>query len=354
MEIAFPYGTFKSTIGTYYDSSTTTNGCDSIHSTVLTINPTYNISDLAIAICNGDSISIYGTFRSTAGTYYDSSTTVNGCDSIHSTVLTVNPTYSITDPAIAICNGDSISIYGTFRSVGATYYDNLTTTNGCDSIHSTVLTVNPAYNISDPGVSICNGDSAIIYGTFRTTAGTYYDSLTTVDGCDSIHSTVLSVNPNPSKPAITQNGNTLSSTTANSYQWFFNGDTIIGATSQFYTATQSGFYTVTIFDNNGCSSTSDPLSVTISNIQEIESVYGLKIYPNPNTGQFVVEMNIPQTGNYLIKLFNSLGQEIFTTELKKFNGIYKKQLDLRKYQTGIYDFQLITDKGTVNKKIILE
>ena len=97
---------------------------------------------------------------------------------------------------------------------------------------------------------------------------------------------VFSVNPNPSKPTITQNGDTLSSTTANSHQWFFNGDTIPEETNQFYTAMQSGFYMVSITDANGCSATSDPLSVTISNIQEIESVYGLKIYPNPNTGVF--------------------------------------------------------------------
>jgi len=155
----------------------------------------YNITDPDLTICNGDSIAIYGIYRSAADTYYDSLLTVNGCDSVHSTVLNVNQTYSITDPALTICSSDSIAIYGIYRSVADTYYDSLLTVNGCDSVYSTVLNVNPVYNISDPGVGICSGDSALIYGTYQSVGGTYYDSLLSVDGCDSVHSTVLTVNP---------------------------------------------------------------------------------------------------------------------------------------------------------------
>ena len=136
---------------------------------------------------------IYGTYRSTAGTYYDSLTTIDGCDSVHSTALTVNPTYNVTDPAVSICSGDSALIYGAYQNVSGIYYDSLTTVDGCDSIHSTVLSVDSAYNIADPAIGICNGDSALIYGVYRSTAGTYYDSLTTVCGSDSVHSTILSV-----------------------------------------------------------------------------------------------------------------------------------------------------------------
>ncbi|MBL4658102.1 MAG: PKD domain-containing protein, partial [Flavobacteriales bacterium] len=68
---------------------------------------------------------------------------------------------------------------------------------GCESPATpVVITVNPEYNIIDPAITICTGDSISIYGTFRSTAATYYDSLLTIgDGCDSVHSVVLSLDP---------------------------------------------------------------------------------------------------------------------------------------------------------------
>ncbi|MBA7547158.1 hypothetical protein ES705_39560 [subsurface metagenome] len=55
-----------------------------------------------------------------------------------------------------------------------------------------------------------------------------------------------------------------------------------------------------------------------------------------------------------IKIINNLGQTIFTEELKLFKGIYKKQLDLNAYKTGIYNLQLYFDELMITKKIIKE
>ncbi|MBA7562125.1 hypothetical protein ES708_03774 [subsurface metagenome] len=312
------FGTCQKTDGTYYDSSITANGCDSITTTTLIVNLTYNITDPTVSICSGDSALIYGAFRAIAGIYYNSLTTIDGCDSVHSTILIVDSVYSISDPEVSICDGDTALIYVAYRTAAGTYYNSLTTVAGCDSVHSTVLTIKPTYSISDPAIAICSGYSTLIYGTYRTTAGTYYDSLTKVDGCDSIHLTVLSINPNPSKPTIIQNGNTLSSTTANS-----------------------------------CSAISASLSVTISSIREYESIYGLKIYPNPNTGEFNIVMNITQAENLELKIVSNLGQVLFKEKLRRFKGIYEKQLDLNKYPVGIYNLLLINKKGVINKQIII-
>ncbi|MBW8050396.1 MAG: hypothetical protein FVQ77_08680, partial [Cytophagales bacterium] len=105
--------------------------------------------------------------------------TPGSCSSI---AITVNPTYDIVDAPVSICDGSSIMIYGIFRSVAGTYFDSLTTINGCDSVHSTVLTLDPTYNIVDAPVSVCDGSSIMIYGISRSAAGTYYDSLLTGAG----------------------------------------------------------------------------------------------------------------------------------------------------------------------------
>ncbi|MBW8049229.1 MAG: T9SS type A sorting domain-containing protein [Cytophagales bacterium] len=205
-------------------------------------------------------------------------------------------------------------------------------------------TFNPGTGANDyvDATSIQSDGKIIIGGRFTSYNGTGRNRIARLLNCF------------PSIPTITQNGDTLSSSTANSYQWFFNGDTIPGETSQIYTATQSGFYMVSITDANGCSAASDSLSVTISSIKEYKSIYGLKIYPNPNTGEFNIVMLVPNEVRELqLKIVNNLGQVLFREKLKQFKGIYEKQLDLNKYPAGIYKLQLISKKGVINKQIII-
>ncbi|MBN4051613.1 hypothetical protein JYU16_02250, partial [bacterium AH-315-M05] len=190
----FLEGSYQTTASTYYDTLTAVNGCDSIITTTLTVNPTYSDTTFDIAICGGDSVLIFGIYRTIAGTYYDSSSTINGCDSMTATTLIVNPVYS-TPVSTNICTGDSILLQGSYQTTAGAYYDTLTTVNGCDSITATTLLVNPVYSNTTPDDAICSGDSALIFGAYRFTAGTYYDSLTTVNGCDSITATTLVVNP---------------------------------------------------------------------------------------------------------------------------------------------------------------
>jgi len=224
-----------------------------------------------------------------AGTYTISLiANYESCSDSSSVIITVNPTYSYSDPAVDICNGDSMMIFGNYQTTAGTYYDSLITVNGCDSIHSVVLMANPIYSISDSPLDICNGDSVLIYGTYRNTAGTYYDSLTTIDGCDSTFTTNLTV------------------------------DTCVG-------------------------------------IHNFEFINGLKIYPNPNTGKFNIEMDIAEAENFELRIFNNLGQEIFTEKLTQFKGIYEKEIDLSTYAAGLYNLQLSSgNERIISNKIVFE
>ena len=81
-------------------------------------------------------------------------------------------------------------------------------------------------------------------------------------------------------PNITANNNTLACDLSGyTYQWYFNGNIIDDAASQFYQTTQSGFYTVEI-SSAGCSETSAILNHTYIGIDLIAQVQ-LRIYPNP-------------------------------------------------------------------------
>jgi len=185
--------------GTYYDTLISITGCDSIIVTELTVNPVYSINNLQ-TICNGGSYNFNGNSYTTEGIYYDTLVSINGCDSVIITELTVYPVYSISNPQ-TICNGSSYTINGNSYTTEGIYYDTLASINSCDSVIITELTVFPVYSISNPQ-TICNGSSYTINGNSYTTAGIYYDTLTTVNGCDSIIITALTVDSLSSEPTI--------------------------------------------------------------------------------------------------------------------------------------------------------
>ena len=121
------------------------------------------------------------------------------------------------------------------------------------------------------------------------------------------------VNPSPLPPTITQNENTLTSSPANSYQWYFNDTLIPGATEQSYICTQNGQYSVEVANEHGCTSKSNTISITDVGIVETRHAASpLRIYPNPTTGQLTIEYTdgarpVP-TMDYTI--FNVVGQVV--------------------------------------------
>ena len=185
-----------------------------------------------------------------------------------------------------------------------------------------------------------------------TLATNYVVIITDSNSCSSSDSVLISVNPLPSTPIITQNGNILSTGVATTYQWFLNGSPIAGATGQSHTATVSGLYSVEITNSNACSAISSSLNVTLTNIFETTNNIEAIIYPNPNNGVFTLEINVAETQDIEIKIINVIGQEIFFDKLTQVNGSYKTEINQLNSSSGIYFLQIKTDKQLITRKII--
>ena len=178
--------------GTYTQTLQTVNGCDSIVTLTLTINPVASTTFTA-AICEGTSYTENGFNISEAGTYTQNLQTINGCDSIVTLNLTINPVANTTLSA-AICEGTTYTENGFNVSEAGTYMQNLQTIDGCDSIVTLNLSVNPVAN-TNLAVAICEGSTYSENGFNASEAGTYTQNLQTVNGCDSIVKLTLTVNP---------------------------------------------------------------------------------------------------------------------------------------------------------------
>jgi gliding motility-associated-like protein len=181
-----------STAGIYRDTLTNVAGCDSIVMLTLAVQSILTTS-LSQSICAGSRTVFGGQTISTAGTYMDTLTSASGCDSIITLTLSVTP-IATTSISQTICGGSSIVFNGQAISTAGVYRDTLTNAAGCDSIVTLTLSLTPVSTTSI-SQSICIGSSVVFNGQTISTAGTYLDTLTGAAGCDSIVTLTLSVIP---------------------------------------------------------------------------------------------------------------------------------------------------------------
>lgn len=156
--------------------------------------------------------------------------------------------------------------------------------------------------------------------------------------CAVSHTQQVTVFALPQQPAINVNGDTLTTTTAATYQWFFNGTVINGATQNNYVLAQSGWYSVGIADANGCSAMSDSVYVSAVGINEYANAYTqCYVYPNPVTEDLYIQ-TITQPGTYLhIELTDMTGrklQTIFTGKVE--THISKYNVNMSSFAKGVY------------------
>jgi|GEM_PF-4717426 len=159
-------------------------------------------------------------------------------------------------------NWDGSGSSGTFST------DTLLAANGCDSVVITQTTYVPLKTDSVQ-ISICESDSIYAGGAFQTQVGIYSDTFTTSNGCDSILTTELTVIPAAQCSASCnasfaytnqQNVYTFQSTSTGNmlnYFWTFGDGNTSSQQNPTHTYTIPGTYNVclAITHTSGCSDT---------------------------------------------------------------------------------------------------
>ncbi len=161
------------------------DGCDSVLTLHLKVHPVYD-TVLYDSVCPSARYARYGFHLSDvreSGTYRRLLHTVHGCDSVVTLELYVYPTYFYPRRE-NICEGDTFVFRGRRLYESGTYYDSLTTVHGCDSVYCLYLTVHPVYDVRLSGI-LCEGTTYSRYGFNVTTPGGHYLYLKTVARCDS-------------------------------------------------------------------------------------------------------------------------------------------------------------------------
>ena len=147
---------------------------------------------ISATICQGSVYTENNFNVSEAGVYTQNLQTINGCDSTVTLTLIVNPV-ATTALQASICQGETYTENGFNVSEAGVYTQNLQTINGCDSVVTLTLTVNPVYSFTIDA-TINQGETYHGNGFEVSEAGTYTQNLQTVNGCDSVIVLELTVN----------------------------------------------------------------------------------------------------------------------------------------------------------------
>jgi PKD repeat protein len=280
------------------------------------------------------------------------------------------PTATITaSGSLNLCNGDTVTLYasgGDFYqwntgvvtediSVTATGTFFVTAVNNCGSDVSQSVTVNFFSQVQNTFAdTICSGSTYNFNGTLLSQSGTYSDTLTSVNGCDSISSLSLTVQSLPA-PVISLLGyDTLATSLFNSYQWLFEGNLVNGAVQQQYLASQNGYYAVFVTDEYGCSDTSAEYHFVITMLTEKEkNVFGI-LYPNPSCDKLIIEAASFSGSNGTIKMVDEDGSVVLSQTVLSEQWKNPVTLNIHDLASGIYLVVLSNRNQQFIKRIVKE
>ena len=135
------------------------------------------------------------------------------------------------------------------------------------------------------------------------------------------------------------------------YQWYLNGNVILGATNSTYDAPYFGAYTVELF-NGTCYAVSDPLVLTggIAGVSEINNS-GLVISPNPATE--IIELKSEMLKDITsLSIHDMNGTQILNQHLM---GNMTQTVSITQFKEGTYLLSLISDNGevTLRKRFVI-
>jgi hypothetical protein len=175
--------------GTYQEVFANVNGCDSLVDIGLIVYPIYSDTSY-FTLCQGNEILWEGMNLTAGGTFEVVYPSVNECDSTFIAVVDEIVIQSTTTDT-TICEGDVIFWNGVSYGMPGMYTDTLTAVQGCDSILQLHLEVEEQVQLNLM-LEICPGDTLIVGNCVITEAGSYSDILPGTGACDTLVSTSVS------------------------------------------------------------------------------------------------------------------------------------------------------------------
>jgi hypothetical protein len=268
----------------------------------------------------------------TSGSYSVITTGANGCTATSNAInVTVNPTpTAVISPsgATTFCEGSSVNLVASggvsyawnngstaatlAASTGGVYTVTVTNAGGCTDTETMTVTVNEvpsAFIVTSGATTFCEGGEV----SLTAQAGNTYvwsNNATTQSIAVSTAGTYSVTILSPNGCSVTSNAITVDvnqPSASNLIATAFDGYTLNGI---LYT--QSGTYTQTLTNAAGCDSTIT-LDLTLTVGIEEGNINDVSLYPNPTSESFTIKTSVALYGNYSV--VDAQGKLVYTGEM---------------------------------------
>lgn len=142
-----------------------------------------------------------------------------------------------------------------------------------------------------------------------------------------------------------------------SVDWYYNGNLVVGQNGKFLPFLGNGDYQAELYN------TAFPFCRTVSSVKNIvsgieeladNSVHGLTVYPNPNSGMFNLKFASDEAQDIAIRVQNTVGQLVSEKKIENFAGDFNEEMNFTDLGKGIYFVTLETAKGRLNTKVVVQ
>ncbi|MGH1336472.1 MAG: fibronectin type III domain-containing protein [Aureispira sp.] len=317
-------------------------------------------------------------------------------DALNKTVYVSNIDASIMNTAMINCNGDStgammastVDAYGISTYLwntgdataaisnlaAGTYTVVATDSISCTDTAMMVLTEPTAIVITGAASNVaCNGDSTgnvmigVTGGTAPYTylwsnggtsvdllnlpAGTYTVTVTDANGCMAMETYTVTEPTALTMSIMNNNDGSATAMAAGgsapyTYLWS-DGQATDTATNLMNNVT----YMVTVTDSLGCT-TMDSINITFINVNTIDQVNSLTMFPNPTSGQVFVDLALATTATVQINITNAIGQLVSSQALGTIQT-QRVELSTQDLPDGLYLVQFQIGEEQVTRKLIV-
>lgn len=228
----------------------------------------------------------------------------------------------------AVCAGNAVTLTPTAGGATYRFYADSTSTN-----------------------PLAGGNNVSSFTTpILTTTTTFYVSAVSASGCEGTarRAVTVRVNALPSV-SISRNGDTLVATAAaGNYQWFKDGNAIVGATTSNHRVVESGVYTVTLTSLEGCATTSNAITVDVTSVEDVGNSQALRwnSYPVPFTSELILQAE----ASFSYQLLDIRGAVLLQGQSE---GV-QATLNTSELASGIYLVRIAVNGQSAMRKLVKE
>ena len=176
-----------------------------------------------------------------------------------------------------------------------------------------------------------------------------YSVVTNEQGCKGFTDTMIVIKGSlPLWPTINILGGGLITVPADSFLWYFNGTPIDTSNSQYHDPDTTGYYSVEVFSEEGCSYLSDEVYVDHSQIVELK-MNEFIIFPNP----FINDFHIIKSDFTRVDLFvtDLSGKVVYSYADINEDNLFIS-VDMSTAESGIYLLTFYYDKSFKSFKLV--